>query len=174
MGCDALPALSNLACVRSTLSLTVSHRAAICTPGNTLKLSTSEFPRPPVPMPPALCARARPAPSDAIPASFNKSRREELSIAWLLLPKSPDYLNHDKPADREDAAENQRISGSPVQHIADRKQRRPDHGNSHRPAGKRQRNIVAFHGGGAGARLNVPPAGTEGARLFEIGRASCR
>src|ERR1035438_7175079 len=139
MGCDALPALSNLACVWSTLSFTVSQSAAICTPGTTLKLSTSEFPRPPVPMtpirtfslglngssamllPPPVCGRARVAPNDASPASFNKSRREEFSIASLLLPQFPDHLNHDKPADREDAAQNQRISRSPVQKIAHRK-----------------------------------------------------
>src|ERR1039457_7181720 len=149
------------------------------------KLSTSELPRPPVPMTPIRivslgwngisatvlpapdCDRARVAPSDPRPTSFNKSRREELSIAWLLLPEFPDHLNHDKPADRENAAQNQRISGSPVQHIADCKQRRPDHRNSHRPTGERQRDIVAFHFGGAGPRLYVPPAGTEGADLFK-------
>ena len=52
MGCEALPALSSLACVRSTLSFTVSHSAVICTPGTAEKLSTSELPRPPVPMTP--------------------------------------------------------------------------------------------------------------------------
>src|ERR1035437_2916190 len=81
-------------------------------------------------LPPPDCDRARVAPSDPRPTSFNKSRREELSIASLLLPEFPDHLNHDKPADRENAAQNQRISGSPVQHIADCKQRRPDHCNS--------------------------------------------
>src|SRR5664280_323942 len=184
MGWEALPTLSNLAWVFSTLSFTVSHSAVIRTPGTMEKLSTSELPRPPVPMtpirivslgsngisatllPPPDCDRARVAPSDPRPTSFNKSRREELSIAWLLLPEFPDHLNHDKPADRENAAQNQRISGSPVQHIADCKQRRPDHRNSHRPTGERQRDIVAFHFGGAGQSLNVPPAGTEGADLF--------
>src|ERR1017187_1588473 len=184
IGCEALPALSSFACVFSTLSFTVSHSAAIRTPGTMEKLSTSELPRPPVPMtpirivslgsngisatllPPPDCDRARVAPSDPRPTSFNKSRREELSIAWLLLPEFPDHLNHDKPADRENAAQNQRISRSPVQHIADCKQRRPDHRNSHRPARERQRDIVAFHSGDAGPSLNVPPAGTEGADLF--------
>src|SRR5450756_2926004 len=102
IGCEALPALSSLACVLSTLSLTVSHSAVMRTPGTAEKLSTSELPRPPVPMtpmrmvswglngmsatllPPEVWERARPAPSDASPASFNKSRREELSIALLL------------------------------------------------------------------------------------------
>src|SRR5450756_1541985 len=102
IGCEALPALSNLACVRSTLSLIVSHSAVMRTPGTAEKLSTSELPRPPVPMtpmrmvswglngmsatllPPEVWEREREAPSDASPASFNKSRREELSIALLL------------------------------------------------------------------------------------------
>src|SRR5450759_3000586 len=214
MGCEALPALSNLACVRSTLSFTVSHSAVICTPGTAEKLFTCEFPRPPVPMtpmrmvslglngtsamllPPAVWVRARPAPSDASPASFNKSRREEFFIAmapkttvapvnnrragyqpaphgctstWrhiILLPEFPDYLNDDEPADREDAAQNQRIGRSPVQDIADRKQGRPDHGTTHRPAGESQRDIVAFHFGDAGHRLNVPPSGAERPGLF--------
>src|ERR1017187_4147952 len=175
---------SSFARVFSTLSFTVSHSAVIRTPGTIEKLSTSELPRPPVPMtpiriaslgwngisatllPPTDCGRARLAPSDPRPTSFNKSRREELSIAWLLLPEFPDHLNHDKPADRENAAQNQRISRSPVQHIADCKQRRPDHRNSHRPARERQRDIVAFHFGDTGPSLNVPPAGTEGADLF--------
>src|ERR1035437_6502605 len=184
MGCEALPALSNLACVRSTLSLTVSHNAVMRTPGTAEKLSTSELPRPPVPitpmrivswglngtsamlLPPTACVRARPAPSEASPASLSKSRREVLSIAWLLLPKFPNYLNDDDPTYGEDTAQNQRIGGSPVQDIADRKQGRPDHGTSHRPAGERQRDIVGFHLGGAGLRLNVAPTGAEGAGLF--------
>src|ERR1039457_3731546 len=184
IGCEALPALSSFARVFSTLSFTVSHSAAICTPGTMEKLSTSELPRPPVPMTPtrivslgwngisatllapADCGRARLAPSDPRPTSFNKSRRVELSIACLLLPQFPHHLNHDKAADSENAAQNQRISRSPVQYIAHCKQRRPDHRNSHRPARERQRDIVAFHFGGAGPRLYVPPAGTEGADLF--------
>src|ERR1017187_1296728 len=105
MGCEALPALSNLACVLRTLSFTVSHSAVIRTPGTPEKLSTSELPRSPVPMtpmrmvslgwngisatllPPEVCARPRDAPSDASPARLNKSRREELSIT---LP--PDFV----------------------------------------------------------------------------------
>src|ERR1017187_6470043 len=105
MGCEALPALSNLVCVLSTLSFTVSQSAVIRTPGTSEKLSTSELPRSPVPMtpmrmvslgwngisatllPPEVCARPRDAPSDASPASLNKSRREELSIT---LP--PDFV----------------------------------------------------------------------------------
>src|ERR1039457_5584154 len=158
MGCEALPALSNLACVLSTLSFTVSHRAVIRTPGTSEKLSTNELPRSPVPMTPTRmvslgwngisamlltpgdCARPREAPSDASPASLSKSRREELSITLLLLcnqphnrsrprghpvaagiavasvgaasvrerssvvllPESPNHLNDDEPADRED------------------------------------------------------------------------
>jgi hypothetical protein len=99
MGCEALPALSNLACVLSTLSFTVSHSAVIRTPGTSEKLSTNELPRSPVPMTPTRmvslgwngisamlltpgdCARPREAPRDASPAIFNKSRREVLSIA---------------------------------------------------------------------------------------------
>src|SRR5260370_12331812 len=183
MGCEAFPALSSLACVSSTLSFTVSHSAVICAPGTSEKLSTSELPRPPVPMTAirtfsvganfmsatllaADCDRTRPAPSDASPASLNKSRREELSIASPLLPKFLNYPDHDEAADREDSAENQRIRGSPVQDVADRKQRRPDHGDSHGPAGQRQRHIAAFHFGDTGLRLNVPPAGAEGADLL--------
>src|ERR1035437_979433 len=77
------------------------------TPGTAEKLSTSELPRPPVPMtpmrmvswglngmsatllPPEVWEREREAPSDASPASFNKSRREELSIATLLFGSHP-------------------------------------------------------------------------------------
>ena len=127
MGCEAFPALSSLACVASTLSFTVSHSAVICAPGTSEKLSTSELPRPPVPMTPirtfslganfrsatllaADCDRARPAPSDARPATFNKSRLEKLSIALPLLPEFLNYPNDDEPADREDTAENQRIA----------------------------------------------------------------
>src|ERR1035437_5523438 len=107
MGCDALPALSNLACVLSTLSFTMSQSAVIRTPGTSEKLSTSELPRPPVPMtpmrmvslgwngisatllPPDVCARPIEAPSDARPASVNKSRREVLSIVLLLRTINP-------------------------------------------------------------------------------------
>src|SRR5664279_3442929 len=144
IGCEALPALSSLACVLSTLSLMVSQSAVICTPGTDEKLSTSELPRPPVPitpmrtvssfsngtsamlLPPADCGRARAAPSVPSPANFNKSRRDELSIASLLLPEFSHHLNYDRPADGENGAENQGIGGPPVQNITDRKQRRPD------------------------------------------------
>src|SRR6516164_9532222 len=139
MGCEAFPALSSLACVASTFSFTVSHRAVICAPGTIEKLSTSELPRPPVPMTPirtfsrgvnfrsatlfaADCDRTRPAPSEASPATFNKSRLEKLSIALPLLPEFLDYLNDDEAADREDGAQNQRVGGSAVENIAHRKE----------------------------------------------------
>src|SRR6516164_7276888 len=118
MGCEALPALSSLACCLRTLSFTVSQRAVICTPSTAEKFSIREPPRPPVPITPMRtvpvglkftpamlleepCERASPAPIPAREASFNKSRLEVLSIFLFLFPEFLDYLNHNGTTDHK-------------------------------------------------------------------------
>src|ERR1035438_1080149 len=187
MGCEALPALSNLACCLRTLSLMVSQSAVIRTPGTLEKLSISEPPRPPVPITPmrtssrglnfrsatllltawfAFCDRASPAPKPASDASFNKSRREESFMVLSLVPKFSHDLNQAKSAGNKDAAKYQSVGGAAIQKIADGKERGPDGGAAHDPAGEGQRNIVSLDDGGGGQGLDVTPAGTEGAHLL--------